>query len=62
MRTGEEVYWTATAIAGLIVVLAVVSYVSNASEGQPVLPIVPLLLAVVIWMAGRFCRQAFTSR
>jgi hypothetical protein len=60
--TGEAVYWTATAIAGLMVVLAIASYALNVSEGEPVFPIVPVLLAVAIWLAGRLCRHTLTSR
>jgi len=62
VRTGEVIYWAATGIAALITVFAVASYVSNASEGEPVLPVAPLLLALVIWLAGRFCRRAITGR
>jgi len=62
VRTGEVVYWAATGIALLITVLAVASYASNASEGEPVLPIAPLLLALVIWLAGHFCRNALANR
>jgi 4-hydroxybenzoate polyprenyltransferase len=61
-RTAKVVYWTAATIAGLIVVLAVASYFANASEGEPVFPIVPLLLAAAIWAVGYFCRSAFSGR
>jgi len=61
VRTGDAVYWAATVIAGVIVVFAVASYVSNASEGEPVLPIAPLLLAIVTWLVGRFCRHTLNS-
>ena len=61
-RGGDVIYWSATTIAGLVVMLAVVSYVLNVREGQPVFPIVPLLLAGAIWLVGYFCRRALTSR
>jgi hypothetical protein len=61
-RTAEVVYRTATIVAGLIVVLAVASYFANASEGEPVFPIVPLLLAAAIWVVGYFCRSALSGR
>jgi len=61
-RGGAIVYWSATTIAGLIVVSAVVSYIVNVREGQPVFPIVPLVLAGIIWLVGLFCRRTLTSR
>jgi hypothetical protein len=62
VQTGEAIYWTATAIAGLIVVLSVANYLSNVSGGWPVFPISPLLLAVVVWLIGHFCRRALSDR
>ena len=59
---GELIYWVATIIAGLIVVYVAWGYVQNTEEGYPVIPIVPLLLAGVIWLAGRACRHVFTER
>ena len=61
-RTAAVIYWTAATIAALIVVLAVASYFTNVSEGEPVFPIVPLLLAAVIWLVEYFCRRALNSR
>jgi hypothetical protein len=59
---GELIYWVATIVAGLIVVFVVWGYVSNIEEGDPVMPIVPLLCAGAIWLAGRACRHRFTER
>ena len=59
---GELVYWAATILAGLIVVFVVWGYVQNTDAGYPVLPIVPLLCAGAIWLAGRACRNAFGSQ
>jgi len=39
-----------------------VSYIVNVREGQPVFPIVPLVLAGIIWLVGLFCRRTLTSR
>ena len=55
---GKIIYWAATIIAVLIVVVIVVGYASNASEGYPVIPIIPLLLAGAIWLAGWAFRNA----
>ena len=59
---GELIYWVATIVAGLIAVFVVLGYLHNTDEGYPVLPIVPLLVAGAIWLAGRACRNVFTER
>lgn len=59
---GEVIYWAATIIAGLIVVLVIWGYLSNIAEGDPVISIAPLLLAGAIWLAGWACRRGFTER
>jgi hypothetical protein len=56
---GELIYWTATALAGLTLVFIAWGYLQNTNEGYPVIPIVPLLFAGVIWLAGRVCRSWF---
>ena len=55
---GKMIYWAATIIAALIVVLVALNYVSNADERYPVIPIMPLLLAGVIWLVGWAFRRA----
>jgi len=52
MSAGRTIYWTATAIAALIVAWVVWSYVSNTEQNYPVLPIFPLVVAVFIWLIG----------
>jgi hypothetical protein len=59
---GNVIFWTATFIAGLIVVSVAWSYVSNVERGDPVISIVPLLLAGAIWLAGWACRYLLTER
>jgi hypothetical protein len=59
---GELIYWVATIVAGLIVVFVAWDYVYNIAEGDPVIPIFPLLCAGAIWLAGRACRRGFTER
>ena len=50
-------YWTATTVAGLIVALVIADYVFNANRGEPIIEVVPLLLAGVIWFIGTFCHH-----
>lgn len=59
---GKIIYWAATIISVLIVVVVVAGYVSNASEGEPVIPIIPLLLAGAIWLVGAACRHMIAGR
>ena len=59
MRFGNAVFWTATILAGLILVWVVLGYLYDLSEGLPVLSVVALVLAAVIWLLGLFCRQVF---
>ena len=59
---GEFLNWGASILAGLIIVLALVNYFYNASEGVPAIPVVALAVAGVIWLTGRFCRAVFGGR
>jgi hypothetical protein len=54
---GRVLYWTATIIAGLIVVAVVAGYVSNAGEGVPFISITALTIAGAIWLVGWICRD-----
>ena len=49
---GETLYWAATILAGLLVAWVVWGYVYDSSRGEPIILIVPLLLAGAIWLAG----------
>jgi hypothetical protein len=61
-QLGKSIYWAATFIAAFIVVLVVISYASNASEGDPVISITPLLLGGAIWLLGWVCRNVVAGR
>jgi hypothetical protein len=61
-RWGRALYWTATAIAGLIAVWIVWGYVYNIDRGEPIVRLAPLLLAGLIWLAGWACRYALARR
>jgi len=56
-RWGEYLYRGATILAGLIALLVVANYFYDASRGEPIMLIVPLLLAGTIWLIGRSCRH-----
>ena len=59
-QLGKFVYWAATIFAGLILVLAAVSYFANAN--MPIIRLPVLLLAVAIWLVGWACRYLFADR
>lgn len=61
-RWGKIVYWAATIIAVLIVVVGVVGYASNAGEGEPVIPVASLVLAGAIWLGGWAFRHFLAGR
>ena len=59
---GKIIYWAATLLAGLIIVSVAWSYLYNVEQGEPIIPIVPLLFAGAIWLAGWTCRYLFSER
>jgi uncharacterized membrane protein len=58
----KVVYWMTTIVAGLIVVVVLAGYFSNAAAGEPVIPIAALLLAGAIWLIGWVCRYVIAER
>jgi len=60
-RPGDIFYWTANVVVGLVVLWVVWSYVFNADRGEPILQIVPLLLAAAIWLLARLGRTRSAS-
>ena len=55
----EIFYRAASIIAGLIVLLAIANTIDNISEGEPVIPVVALALASLVWLIGSLCRSIF---
>jgi hypothetical protein len=55
---GDVFYWAASVVAGLITLWVVWSYVFNADKGEPIVQIVPLLLAGAIWLLARLGRHS----
>jgi hypothetical protein len=54
---GRILYWTASIIAGLMALVVVVGYLSNAGAGVPFISITALMLAGAIWLVGWICRN-----
>ena len=59
-RPGEVLYWISTIIAGVITLWAVANLVFNSDRGEPVIQVVPLVIAGIIWLVGWACRDLFT--
>jgi len=61
-RSGEVIYWTFTAIAGVIVLSVAANFVFDADRGEPVFRLIPLVLAGAVWLVGWVCRHVFVKR
>jgi hypothetical protein len=59
MKAGNALFWIATIFASLISLWVISDYLYGLSEGFPVFNVTALVLAVVIWLLGLFCRRAF---
>ena len=59
---GEIYYRTGIILAGFLLLLAAGNFISKASEGDPWVPIFPVLLAVAIFLIGRALRFVLSAR
>ncbi len=57
LRPGRILYQTASLVAGVIALWVVWGYLYNAEKGEPIVDIVPLLLAGAIWVLARLGRD-----
>lgn len=62
MSWGDFLYRGAATLAGLILVLAAANYLYNVSLGLPLIPVAALVVAGVIWLTGRSCRDILNDR
>jgi hypothetical protein len=53
---GRTLYWLATIIAALMAVFAVADFFIGWAQGAPIVRIVALIAAAIVWLIGRFCR------
>ena len=56
---GEILYRAAATVAGLVALLALLNFIYNVSEGEPMIPVAALGLAAIIWPIGLYCRCVF---
>ena len=59
---GVGLYWIATIIAALIVACVLWDYIYGILIGEPLIRIIPLLLAGSIWLVGWACRHVLARR
>jgi hypothetical protein len=59
---GEIVYRASLMLAGFFVLLTVGNLAYKASEGDPWIPVFPLVIALVIWLSGRSLRYMLNAR
>ena len=55
-------YRAAALLAVLIALFAVFNFFDNFSEGEPIVPLFALALAVIVWMIGLGCRYVSNAR
>ena len=53
---GQILYRAATILAVLIALFAAFNFLDNLSNGEPMVPLPALGLAVIIWLIGLCCR------
>ena len=59
---GFILYRGATAVAVLIFVLAVGNWLYNISQSRPLIPLIPMIAAGVVWLIGYGVRYLLTDR
>jgi len=59
---GNILYRGAAALAAVIILLGAVNYFYNLNQNRPLVPLIPFVLAGVIWLIGWFLRYLLTDR
>lgn len=54
---GDILYWAATIIAALIAAWDFATFLDGASRGRPILGVMALVFAAIIWLLGWACRH-----
>jgi hypothetical protein len=55
---GEMLYRASVMLAGLVIVLAAINTLYQVSIlEEPIIPVVPFVIAAAIWLIGFFCRK-----
>jgi hypothetical protein len=59
-RLGTVLYWTASAIAVLILALGLWAHANEQANNRVVLVVVATILAALVWLAGRAVRHVLS--
>ena len=59
---GQILYRAATILAALVALFAAFNFFDNLSNGEPMVPLPALALAVIIWLIGLGCRYVSHAR
>ena len=59
---GESLYRAAAYIATMVALLAMVNFIANFSESEPIVPLPAVALAVIVWLSGVGCRAVLGAR
>ena len=59
---GESLYRAAAYIAAMVALLAMVNFIANFSESEPIVPLPAVALAVIVWLSGVGCRAVLGAR
>jgi len=62
MKAGKVLFWAATIIAAVILLLVVYDFTYGLSANFPVVDVAGLVLAAVIWLIGLLFRLVLPSR
>ena len=55
-------YRAAVYIAVVVALLAMVNFIANFSESEPIVPLPAVALAVIVWLTGVGCRAVLGAR
>ena len=58
----RSLYRAAVYIAVVVALLAMVNFIANFSESEPIVPLPALALAVIVWLTGVGCRVVLGAR
>ena len=59
---GESLYRAAVYIAVVVALLAMVNFIANFSESEPIVPLPAVALAGIVWLTGLGCRYVLGAR
>lgn len=62
MSWGNVLYRGTAVLAAVILVLTAANYIYNLSQNRPLIPLIPLMFAGIIWLIGYGLRYLLNDR